>query len=64
VKVRISLSIGKDVLRRIDDIVSDEESPFYGNRSQLIEYYLRKYLPPKGDISVEMETKSPRRGLS
>jgi len=53
VRKRFSISIDERLLKRIEDIVSDEKSPFYQNRSRLVEYYLRLSLPARADISVE-----------
>jgi len=53
-KVRVSVNIERDLLEALDRQTADQDGPFYGNRSRAICYYLRKSLPPKGDISVEM----------
>jgi len=58
VKVRVSISIEKKILAQIDRTVADQASPFYGrNRSNLIEYCVRKTLPAEPDLSVVMEPK-------
>jgi len=56
-KVRISVSIDENLLNRLKAMIQDESSPFYGNLSHCIEYHLRRGLPLKADISVELESR-------
>lgn len=49
---RISLSLDLKLLQRIAEMSEDPDSPFYGNKSRLVDYYLKRSLPPKGDMSV------------
>ena len=57
VKRSITVSIETDLIKRMDEIVSDDSSPFYRSRSHLVEYYIRKCMPKKDVSTVALEIK-------
>lgn len=56
VKDTICITIDRELRKRIDKIVADENSPFI-SRSRLIEYYLFNNLPKRDVSTVVLETK-------